>query len=107
MRKIITAGIGLLALTAATHSATAADLKAPVVKAPVEVCEKRDPKGLYAKARAGQVKEFTGVSAPYEEPREPELVLDTSLLAPDACAQRVIGLLESRGVTGRPARRPA
>jgi adenylylsulfate kinase len=48
------------------------------VKCPLEVCETRDPKGLYKKARAGEVKDFTGISAPYEEPLAPELVLETA-----------------------------
>ena len=50
------------------------------VKAPLEVCEERDPKGLYKKARAGEIKEFTGISAPYEEPEKAEIVLDTAAL---------------------------
>jgi len=48
------------------------------VKCDLDVCEERDPKGLYKKARAGEIKEFTGISAPYEEPEKPELVIDTS-----------------------------
>ena len=48
------------------------------VKCPIEVCEQRDPKGLYKKAKAGEIKDFTGLSAPYEEPTKPELILDTS-----------------------------
>jgi adenylyl-sulfate kinase len=48
------------------------------VKADIAVCESRDPKGLYRKARAGEIGEFTGISAPYEEPEQPELLLDTS-----------------------------
>jgi adenylylsulfate kinase len=67
------------------------------VRATVEMCEKRDPKGLYAKARAGQVKEFTGVSAPYEEPLRPELVLDTNELSPQAAAQAVLEYMEQKG----------
>jgi adenylyl-sulfate kinase len=51
------------------------------VNAPLEVCEKRDPKGLYARARAGQLKEFTGVSAPYEPPSKPEVELWTNRLS--------------------------
>jgi len=47
------------------------------VKCPIEVCEKRDPKGLYYKARMGKIKQFTGISAPYEEPDDPEIVIDT------------------------------
>ena len=52
---------------------------------PVEVCERRDPKGLYRKARAGEIAEFTGVSAPYERPEAPELALDTDQLSLDQC----------------------
>jgi adenylyl-sulfate kinase len=48
------------------------------VKASVAICEERDPKGLYKKARAGEIPEFTGISAPYEEPENPELVVDTA-----------------------------
>ena len=48
------------------------------VDCPVEVCEQRDVKGLYKKARAGEIKEFTGISAPYEAPTKPELMIDTS-----------------------------
>jgi adenylyl-sulfate kinase len=50
------------------------------VDAPIDVCEERDPKGLYAKARANEIKEFTGVSAPYELPEKPELILRTDQL---------------------------
>ncbi|HLF35578.1 MAG TPA: adenylyl-sulfate kinase [Cyclobacteriaceae bacterium] len=49
------------------------------VKVPLDVAEKRDPKGLYKKARAGEIKEFTGIDAPYEEPLNPELTIDTSI----------------------------
>ena len=68
------------------------------VKASVEVCETRDPKGLYKKARAGEIKEFTGISAPYEEPLKPELVLESGQLSPQDCAVRVIELLTQRGI---------
>ena len=50
------------------------------VSTAIDVCESRDPKGLYAKARAGEVKDFTGISAPYESPLNPDLVIDTSQL---------------------------
>jgi adenylylsulfate kinase-like enzyme len=50
------------------------------VNAPIEICEQRDPKGLYAKARANLIKEFTGVSAPYEAPEKPEIELRTDKL---------------------------
>jgi adenylylsulfate kinase len=64
---------------------------------PVEVCERRDPKGLYKKARAGEIPEFTGVSAPYERPRSPELALDTESLDLDACVETIVGYLETKG----------
>lgn len=59
------------------------------VKCPVAVCQGRDPKGLYKKAVAGQIKEFTGISAPYEEPLKPELTLDTSSEDLAACVKRL------------------
>jgi adenylylsulfate kinase len=68
------------------------------VSADVAVCEARDPKGLYKKARAGQIPEFTGVSAPYEAPEAPELTLHTDLESVDESAARVIAYLETNGV---------
>jgi sulfate adenylyltransferase len=67
---------------------------------PVEVCEERDRKGLYAKARAGIIKEFTGISDPYEEPTDADLTIDTTGLAPDEAAQEIILHLESEGFIG-------
>jgi len=67
-------------------------------KCPIEVCEQRDVKGLYKKARQGLVKDFTGISSPYEEPENPELVVETSRFSLDECTQQVIELLESRGI---------
>ena len=69
------------------------------VKAPVEVCETRDPKGLYKKARAGEIKEFTGISAPYEEPLKPEMVLETATMDPKVCAAAVLEYLDKHGLT--------
>lgn len=66
------------------------------VKCPPEICETRDPKGLYKKAREGVIKEFTGVSAPYEQPERPDLVLDTVQDDLDTCVKQVLKLLESR-----------
>jgi sulfate adenylyltransferase len=63
----------------------------------VEVCESRDRKGLYAKARAGIIKEFTGISDPYEAPENPEVLIDTAELSPDLAAHRIIVKLESMG----------
>lgn len=71
------------------------------VATPVEVCEQRDPKGLYRRARAGEIAEFTGVSAPYEEPLEPEIRVDTSRADLDACAEALIERLVERGLIGR------
>jgi adenylylsulfate kinase len=67
------------------------------VKASVETCEERDVKGLYAKARAGEIKEFTGVSDPYEPPDDPELTIDTESQSPEQSAQQIITYLEERG----------
>jgi sulfate adenylyltransferase len=67
------------------------------VATPIEVCEARDRKGLYAKARAGILKGFTGIDDPYEVPDKPELKLDTSELTPDLSAHRIIVKLESLG----------
>ena len=68
------------------------------VEASVELCEQRDPRGLYAKARAGEIPEFTGISAPYEEPLRPELVLDTGQLSPQQAAAVVLEYLEGKGL---------
>jgi adenylylsulfate kinase len=65
---------------------------------PVEVCEQRDVKGLYKKARAGEIKEFTGISAPYEAPLEPELAIDTSAQSVDASARQILQYLERKGI---------
>ncbi|MFQ6105198.1 MAG: adenylyl-sulfate kinase [Candidatus Glassbacteria bacterium] len=61
-------------------------------------CEERDPKGLYKKARAGEIEEFTGISAPYEEPLHPELILDTDKETLEESTRKVIDLLEERGI---------
>jgi adenylyl-sulfate kinase len=67
------------------------------VSTPLEVCEQRDPKGLYRKARAGEMSEFTGISSPYEPPEAPQLELDTALLPVRDCVARILSLLELRG----------
>ena len=68
------------------------------VHAPLEVCEDRDPKGLYKKARAGLIPDFTGISAPYEAPLAPEIVLETAEKNVEECAMEVIGALVERGI---------
>jgi adenylylsulfate kinase len=67
------------------------------VRAPLEVCEGRDPKGLYKKARAGEIKGFTGIDDPYEEPLKPEIVVDSASRAPDDLAAEVVAWLERAG----------
>ncbi|MEX1135095.1 MAG: bifunctional sulfate adenylyltransferase/adenylylsulfate kinase [Acidimicrobiia bacterium] len=67
------------------------------VATPLDVCEERDRKGLYAKARAGLIEEFTGISDPYEEPTDAELVIDTTDLAPDEAANQIIVHLQQVG----------
>jgi len=63
------------------------------VDCPVEVCEQRDPKGTYKKARQGIVKEFTGISAPYEEPETPEIHLRTDRMSVVECVQVIMDYL--------------
>jgi sulfate adenylyltransferase len=70
------------------------------VATPLETCEQRDRKGLYAKARAGIVKEFTGISDPYEAPQEAEVVINTAELSPEESAQEIILHLERQGYIG-------
>ena len=69
-------------------------------KCSLEVCEARDTKGLYRRARAGEVKDFTGISSPYEEPLAPELTVDTEHLTLDQSVAAVLALLEERGKLG-------
>ena len=66
------------------------------VKAGVEACAGRDPKGLYEKAKAGQIANFTGISSPYEPPEKPELTLDTERLDEEACVNALLEYLHSR-----------
>ena len=60
------------------------------------VCEGRDPKGLYRKARSGEIKDFTGVSAPYEAPETADLVVDTSSHTIDQCVEMIVGAIEQQ-----------
>jgi sulfate adenylyltransferase len=94
----------------APYAQTRADVRAMVeahgaflevhVATPLEECEKRDRKGLYALARKGKIKEFTGISDPYETPQNPELRVETLSVTPDDCAQQVMLKLESMGLFG-------
>jgi adenylylsulfate kinase len=71
------------------------------VSADVATCEERDPKGLYKKARAGEIPEFTGISAPYEAPENPELVIDTSAQSVEESVAQLVGYLEEKGYLSR------
>jgi adenylylsulfate kinase len=74
---------------------------------PVSVCEDRDPKGLYKKARAGEIPNFTGISAPYEAPASPELRLDTHALDVEQCVDRIVDYLRGEGFLSAPEVSPA
>ena len=65
---------------------------------PIVICETRDVKGIYKKARAGQIPEFTGISSPYEAPETPELTVKAGTASLDACVQQVIGEIVNRGI---------
>lgn len=73
------------------------DFREVFVSCPLEVCEERDPKGLYKKARAGEIPNFTGIGAPYEEPNAAELVLETHEHDVEACVLQVVQHLEANG----------
>ena len=75
------------------------------VKASVDTCAERDVKGLYAKAFSGEIKEFTGVSDPYEAPENPEFVCHTENETPEESAEKLLAYLEERGLI--PAHEPA
>ncbi|MEX3747227.1 MULTISPECIES: adenylyl-sulfate kinase [Lysinibacillus] len=67
------------------------------VRCSVETCEKRDPKGLYKKARNAEIPNFTGISAPYEEPANPEIILDTERYSIEECVDQLTDILTSKG----------
>jgi adenylylsulfate kinase len=79
----------------------AGDFVEVFVDCPLDVCEQRDVKGLYQKARAGQIPEFTGISAPYEAPLEPELTINTANQSVEESVRQVIAALEARGLVSR------
>jgi len=68
------------------------------VKCSIEECEKRDPKGLYKKARNEEIKHFTGISAPYEEPLNPEIILDTEAYSVEECVKQLTKILIEKGL---------
>ena len=68
------------------------------VDCPIDICESRDPKGLYQKARNGEIKDFTGVNAPYEAPLNPEVTVDTAEQDIEECAKKIFEALQERGI---------
>lgn len=68
------------------------------VSCPLEECERRDPKQLYAKARRGEIKDFTGINSPYEEPANPEITIHSDLLSVDEAVREILGYLQSRNI---------
>jgi adenylylsulfate kinase len=71
------------------------------VKCPLEECERRDVKGLYKKARNGEIPQFTGISSPYEEPETPEIIVDTSVQTVEESVEQIIGWLEKHHILTR------
>jgi bifunctional enzyme CysN/CysC len=67
------------------------------VDAPMALAEQRDVKGLYAKARRGELKNFTGIDSPYEAPESPEIHIDAAAMSPEAAAERIVAALEEAG----------
>lgn len=70
-------------------------------KCPIEICEERDVKGLYKKAREGKIENFTGISAPYEEPEQPDITIDTSVMPLNEAAQTIVEYLVRKSVINR------
>jgi bifunctional enzyme CysN/CysC len=68
------------------------------VDTPIEICMQRDPKGLYVKAQAGEIKNFTGISSPYELPENPEITVNTANRTPDDCAAEIVAYLRKQGI---------
>lgn len=66
------------------------------IKCSIEACEARDPKGLYEKARKGVIKDFTGISSPYEEPLQPELIVDTEKHSIEECVEQIVQYLKEK-----------
>ncbi|MBH0229464.1 adenylyl-sulfate kinase [Halobacillus yeomjeoni] len=79
------------------HILSTGDFVEVHVDCPIDECEKRDPKGLYKKARKGEIKGFTGVDAPYEKPDSPEIVLHSDRYDEEECARQLVSFLESKG----------
>ncbi|MCB2294863.1 adenylyl-sulfate kinase [Clostridium algoriphilum] len=79
------------------RSALGDDFIEVFVDCPLDECEKRDPKNLYKKARAGVIKEFTGISSPYEKPENPEIIINTNELSIDECVDKILDYIKCLG----------
>lgn len=77
----------------AAHDVAGLRFREVWVATPLEECERRDPKGMYARARAGEISNFTGIDAPYEQPTNPDLTLDTTTTDVESCVDLILGLL--------------
>ena len=82
------------------RSGAVGDFLEVFVDTPLAICEQRDPKGLYKKARSGEIKNFTGISSPYEAPENPELRIDTVDRSPDDAAEEILDYLRENGFLG-------
>ncbi len=71
------------------------------VRCPLDLCESRDPKKLYARARGGEIQDFTGIDSPYEEPEQPEIVINTGELSVGECADQIIEFLRKSGIINK------
>ncbi len=80
------------------HLFTPGDFIEIYCRCTIVTCEQRDTKGLYQRAKTGEIKEFTGISSPYEEPENPELILDTDKISVDQCVQKIILLLQQQNI---------
>jgi adenylylsulfate kinase len=68
------------------------------INCPIQICEKRDPKGLYKKARQGEIPDFTGISSPYEVPLKPEITIETSKMTIDECVEKIFSYLKEKKI---------
>nr|WP_246628124.1 adenylyl-sulfate kinase [Paenibacillus oenotherae] len=95
---LLHAGLNVIVASISPHRATRNKVRSLVgdafievfVQCPLEVCEQRDPKGLYRKARSGEITHFTGIDSPYEEPVDPDVIVETNKLSLDACVARIM-----------------
>lgn len=101
---LLDANLNVIVASISPHQATRNKVRSLVgdsfievfVQCPLEVCEQRDPKGLYRKARAGEIKNFTGIDSPYEEPIDPDVIVETNKLSLDECAAKIMEFVASK-----------